>query len=61
MQRIEQRRKELNIRRTDIYEFVGISAKTYYLYTVANKPIPSDKLIKLSQILKSTTDYLLGQ
>lgn len=57
---IEQRRKELNISKKEVRDYVGICPKTYYLYTVANKPIPSDKLIKIAEILKCSTDYLLG-
>lgn len=57
---IEQRRKELNISKKDVCNYVGICPKTYYLYTVANKPIPSHKLIKFTEILNCSTDYLLG-
>ncbi len=57
---IEQRRKELNLSREDICNFVGICPKTYYLYTVAKKPIPSNRLIRFSEILQCSVDYLLG-
>lgn len=57
---IEKRRKELGITKEELFDYVGICRKSYYLYTVQGKPIPSDKLIKLSEILKCSTDYLLG-
>lgn len=57
---IEARRKELGISKEDLFKYVGLCRKSYYLYTVKDKPIPSNKLIKLSEILKCSTDYLLG-
>ena len=57
---IEERRKELKISREEVCKYVGICLKTYYSYTVVQKPIPSDKLIKFCEILKCSTDYLLG-
>lgn len=56
--RIEQRRRELGISRKEIYAQLDVSAKTYYNY-INGKTIPSDKLIKLADILKCSTDYLL--
>lgn len=58
--RLEQRRRDVGITRKEIYAKLGISEKTYYNY-INGKPIPSDKLIKLSQLLKCSTDYLLEQ
>lgn len=58
--RIEQRRRELGISRKEIYAEVSICAKTYYSY-INGKIIPSDKLLRLSDILKCSTDYLLGR
>ena len=57
---IEERRKVLGLSRVEICKYVGICLKTYYLYTVAQKAIPSYRLIKFSEILKCSTDYLLG-
>lgn len=60
MNRIEERRNELNISINEICKRVGISRKTYYLYSKVYKPIPSDKLLSLSKCLKCSVDYLLG-
>lgn len=59
---IEQRRKELKLSQRDVYEYVGICPKSYYLYAVAEKPkpIPSDKLVLFAEVLDCSTDYLLG-
>lgn len=57
---IEKRRKELGISKKELCRMTGICLKSYYLYTKIGKPIPSDKLIKLSIALKCSTDYLLG-
>jgi transcriptional regulator with XRE-family HTH domain len=56
--RIEQRRREQGISRKEIYAKLGICAKTYYCY-INGKCIPSDKLIKLANVLNCSTDYLL--
>lgn len=60
MNNIEKIRKKLNISINDLCKSVGICRKTYYLYTVKNKPIPSDKLIMLSECLNCSIDDLLG-
>lgn len=57
--RIEQIRKN---KRLSIEEFcaeLGISRKTYYNYK-NGCPIPSDKLIRMSQLSNCSIDYILG-
>jgi len=58
--RIETRRRELNIPRKVIYTKLGICAKTYYHY-INGKAIPSDMVLRLADILKCSSDYLLGK
>jgi len=60
-ERIEQRRRELNMTQADVYRAVGICRKTYEMYTKQNTPIPSDKLLKFSVVLNCTLDYLFGK
>lgn len=60
-ERIEQRRKELGMSQADVYRAVGICRRTYELYIKSNKPIPSDKLLKFSEVLNCTLDYLFGK
>lgn len=57
---LEHRRKKLKISQRAVCEYAGICLKSYYLYAKKGKPIPSDVLIKFSEILKCSTDYLLG-
>lgn len=57
---IEERRKQLKITSKELFDYVGICRKSYYRYTVQGKPIPSDKLVKLAEILRCSTDFLLG-
>lgn len=57
--RIEEIRKRKKLSQTDICKSLKISKKTYYNY-VHKDVIPSDVLIKLSNIFKCSTDYLLG-
>ena len=45
----------------DVYRAVGICRKTYEMYTKQNTPIPSDKLLKFSDALNCTLDYLFGK
>lgn len=60
-QMIERRRKELGMTQVDVYRAVGVCRKTYEMYTKCNTPIPSDKLLKFSEVLNCTLDYLFGK
>ena len=60
MRNIEKARKALGLKQSEVCRGVGITPKCYNLYTVHGKPIPSDKLIKFSKILRCSVDYLLG-
>ena len=60
-ERIEKRRQELNMSQADVYRAVGVCRRTYELYTKHNTPIPSDKLLRFSEILNCTLDYLFGK
>ena len=44
----------------DFAKSLGIVTKTYYNWLNGVNPIPSDVLIKISEICKADTDYLLG-
>lgn len=57
---LEQRRKELKLSQRVVCEYAGICLKSYYWYIKRERPIPSDVLIKFSEILNCSTDYLLG-
>ncbi|MCM1286288.1 MAG: helix-turn-helix domain-containing protein [Acetobacter sp.] len=57
--RIEEIRKRKKLSQTDICKSLKISKKTYYNY-VHKDIIPSDVLVKLSNMFECSTDYLLG-
>ena len=59
MNRIEELRKKKKLLQDDLCKELGISKKTYFNY-VRKNIIPSDVLIKLSNIFECSTDYLLG-
>lgn len=60
MNRIEQRRKELNLTKQEVCKHAKICSKSYYLYANVGRPIPSDKLLLLAECLQCSTDYILG-
>lgn len=60
LQNIEAERARLRYTQNDIASALGISPKTYSSYVRGERAIPSDKLIKMSQLFHCSTDYLLG-
>jgi len=59
MNRIESLRKKKKLSQEEICKSLGISKKTYYNY-VHKDIIPSDVLVRLSNIFQCSIDYLLG-
>lgn len=57
---IEAERARMGLSKEEFAKALGISTKTYYNWLNGVNPIPSDVLIKMSQICKVKTDYLLG-
>ena len=57
---IEAERARLGMSKDDFAKSLGIATKTYYNWLNGVNPIPSDVLIKISEICKADTDYLLG-
>lgn len=57
--RIEKIRKDNQLRIEEFCAELGISRKTYYNYK-NGYPIPSDKLIRMSQLSNCSIDYILG-
>ena len=54
----ERARKHLT--QTEIAKKLGISARTYFNYEKGRRQIPSDILVKMSEIFECRVDYLLG-
>lgn len=58
---IEAERARLGLTKEEMAKKLGVSTKTYYNWVRGTNPIPSDALLKLSQLCKSSIDYLLGK
>lgn len=58
---IEAERARNGIPKTLFAKELGVSPKTYYNWINGVNPIPSDVLIKMSQICGKSIDYLLKQ
>ena len=61
MNNLEIARCKMNLTQKQLCEMAGISLKAYHRYVHENKAIPSDKLLRLSEALNITTDFLLGK
>lgn len=57
---IEAERARLGMSKEEFARKMGIATKTYYNWINGTNPIPSDALVKMSQIFRAKTDYLLG-
>lgn len=57
---IEAERSRNNMSKTDFSKKLGVSTTTYKRYIDGESPIPSDKLILMVNMLKCSSDYLLG-
>lgn len=57
---IEAERARFGMSKDDFAKALGIATKTYYNWLNGVNPIPSDVLIKISEMCKADTDYLLG-
>ena len=60
LQNIEAERARLKYTQGDMASALSISQKTYSSYVKGERAIPSNTLIKMSQLFNCTTDYLLG-
>ncbi len=57
---IEAERARLGLTKEEFAKRLGVSTKTYYNWIGGINPIPSDALMKISKMCKSSIDYLLG-
>lgn len=56
---IEAERGRKQFTKEDMAKALGISSKTYLSYIRGERPIPSDKLLKMAHLFHCSTDYLL--
>ena len=57
---IEAERGRLQMTKEALSAELGITSKTYLSYVRGDTPIPSDVLLKMAQLFRCGTDYLLG-
>ena len=59
--RLKRRRKELKLSQDDVAKKLGITRQGYSHYETGRNEPDNETLIKLSEILNCSTDYLLGK
>lgn len=60
-QNIEAERARLGLSKEEFSRELGIATKTYYNWINGTNPIPSDYLVKMSDMFGAKIDYLLGR
>lgn len=58
--RLKDLREDHDLKQTDVADFLGIKQTVYSRYERGFQNIPLEHLIKLSEIYKVSTDYILG-
>ena len=59
--RIRDLREDRDLTQTQVAQFLGMSQTGYSKYETGENDIPTAVLIKLADLYKTTTDYLLGR
>lgn len=59
--RLRDLREDNDMKQTDIAEYLGIQQTVYSRYERGFQTIPVEHLIKLADLYKVTTDYILGR
>jgi Predicted transcriptional regulators len=59
--RIKDLREDMDINQTQFAKKLGMSQTGYSKYETGENDIPTDILIKIADIHKTSTDYLLGR
>lgn len=58
--RIRELREDSDLTQMQVAEYLGMKQPQYYRYEQGLRDIPSDVLIALSKLYKTSTDYILG-
>lgn len=58
---IEAERARIGLSKTEFAARLGVATKTYYNWIKGINPIPSDVLVKMSDMCGAKIDYLLGR
>lgn len=58
--RIRELREDDDFTQMQVAEYLGMKQPQYYRYEQGLRDIPSDVLIALAKLYKTSTDYILG-
>ena len=58
--RLKDLREDHDLKQSEVAEFLGIQQTVYSRYERGFQNIPLEYLIKLAELYKVTTDYILG-
>lgn len=59
-QRIRDLREDRDFKQKELAEYLNCSQQVYSNYELGQRDIPTDVLIKLSNLYEVSTDYILG-
>lgn len=59
-QRIRDLREDHDLKQRQVAEYLNCSQQVYSNYELGQRDIPTDVLIRLSNLYNVSTDYLLG-
>lgn len=59
--RLKDLREDNDLKQVDVAEYLGIQQTVYSRYERGFQTIPVEHLIKLADLYKVTTDYILGR
>ena len=60
-QKIRDLREDHDLTQTDIAQILSCSQVCYSRYELGSRDIPTDVLIALADLYKTSTDYILGR
>lgn len=58
--RLRDLREDSDLNQTQVAKYLGMSQTGYSKYETGENDIPTQVLIKLAELYKTSTDYLLG-
>ena len=58
--RLRDLRKDADLNQTQVAQYLGMSQTGYSKYETGENDIPTQVLIRLARLYRTSTDYLLG-
>ncbi len=59
--RIKDLREDHDLTQQQVADYLGMKQSQYSRYERGHRDIPTDVLLRLAELYKTTTDYLLGR